>query len=183
MFFATDAYNGFSGGMWVTLVKSDWKVRVVWMMDLRRLGVFAVLLFISWCSVVLAQDYRYRYPYYYDYGQPYVGRDLLLQQDVTRLREDMRRQQRQIEEQTRLQEEQTRLLRQQGSTQHRVTAMQACYYRYDAGLDLCEDLFDKTSAEYAACLEKVVASNPACAPDISRAASRGSRSSSRDQTP
>lgn len=158
--------------MWVTLVASVRRLRVMSIMNIPKAGFIAVLLCIPWGSTVLAQDYWYRYPYYYDYGQPYVGRDLLLQQDVTRLREDMRRQQRQIEEQTRLQEEQTRLLRQQGSTQHRVSAMQACYYRYDAGLDLCEDLFDKASAEYAACLEKVVASNPACAPDINRSASR-----------
>jgi len=140
-------------------------------MDKRKMGVIAVLLCTPWGSIALAQDYRYRYPHYYDHGRPYVGRDLMLQQDMTRLREDMRRQQRQIEQQTRLQEEQTRLLRQQGSTQHRVTAMQACYYRYDAGLDLCEDLFDKASAAYAACLEKVMEKNPACAPDISRSAS------------
>ena len=135
----------------------------------RKIGFVALLLCTLWGSTALAQDYWYRYSH--DYGYPYFGRDLMLQQDMTRMRKDMRRQQRQIKEQTRLQEEQTRLLRQQGASQHRVTAMQACYYRYDAGMDLCEDLFDKGSAENAACLEKVVEKNPACAPDISRSAS------------
>jgi len=110
----------------------------------RKIGFVALLLCTLWGSTALAQDYWYRYSH--DYGYPYFGRDLMLQQDMTRMRKDMRRQQRQIKEQTRLQEEQTRLLRQQGASQHRVTAMQACYYRYDAGMDLCEDLFDKGSA-------------------------------------
>jgi hypothetical protein len=149
-----------------------------WKRPRIRIGILLALLCAFCASTALAQDYWYRYPH--EYGNPYFGRDLLLQQDMIRLREDMRRQQRQIEEQTRLQEEQTRLLRQQGSIQHRVTGMQACYYRFDAGLDLCEDLFDQASAEYAACLEKVVENNPACAPDISRSASgAGDRARSR----
>ena len=155
--------------MWGTLVESVWKLRVVLAMNIRNVGVVAVLLCTPCSSIVLAQDYRYRHPH--DYGYRDFGRDPWLQQDMTRMRKDMRRQQRQIEEQTRLQEEQTRLLRQQGDARHRVTAMQACYYRYDAGMDLCDDLFDKGSAEYAACLERVVEKNPACAPDISRSAS------------
>jgi len=138
-------------------------------MGIRKIGVIALLICTPWGSTALAQDYWYRYPH--DYGYRDFGRDIRLQQDMTRMRKDMRRQQRQIKEQTRLQEEQTRLLRQQGASQHRVTAMQACYYRYDAGMDLCEDLFDKGSAENAACLEKVVEKNPACAPDIGRSAS------------
>ena len=45
------------------------------------------------------------------------------------------------------------------------------YYRFNAGLDLCEDLFDAASTEYAACREKVVEKNPGCAGDIARSAS------------
>jgi len=108
------------------------------------------------------KHYRHDYPYRYDYTEDRHR----LRQDVTRLRGQMRNQQRQLKEQLRLQQEQTRLLRQQASAQHQVTAMQACYYRFEAGLDLCEDLFDAASKEYVACRAKVVEKNPGCAGDI-----------------
>ena len=84
------------------------------------------------------------------------------------MRAQMQHQQKKLDEQVRLQKEQTRLLREQQSAQHRVTAMQACYYRFDAGLDLCEDLFDRKSTEYAACRKKVVEKNPGCTSDVAR---------------
>ena len=84
--------------------------------------------------------------------------------------DQMQRQQRQLDAQTRLQEEQTRLLRQQQSAQQQVTARQACYYRYDGGLDLCDRLFDAASRKHAACVETVIEMNPGCARDIARPA-------------
>lgn len=134
--------------------------------------IFVVLLCAACGSGAYAGDYRYAHPHRHHY--PYENFELhdryRVCQDMTRLREQMRRQQRQLEQQSRLQQEQTRILRQQGSAQHRVTATQACCYRFNAGLDLCENLFDLASKEYAACREKVVEKNAGCARDITRPA-------------
>lgn len=137
----------------------------------RLLGGIVVFLLCAGCiSGALARDYRSaypnRYPYLYDnYG---FHNNLGLRQDMSRLSEQMQSQQRQLQEQVRQQQEQTRLLRQQQSSQHQITAMQACYYRFNGGLDLCEQLFDVSSKKYAACVEKVVEMNPGCAGDIAR---------------
>ena len=106
--------------------------------------------------------YRYVYPHGYHYPDYQPG----LRRDMKRLREQMHGQQRRMEEQVRLQEEQNRFLRQQVTEQQRVTGLQACFYRFDAGLDLCEDLFDLTSPEYAECRDIVVEKNPSCSGDI-----------------
>ncbi len=136
-------------------------------------GIAAVLLCALCVWDARAGGYWYRDYYPYD-AQEYHERQRL-RQDMRRLREDMRRQHRRLEEQARLQQEQTRLLRQQQSAQQRIMAMQACYYRFDAGLELCEDLFDSASSEYAACSEKVVEKNPGCAGDLARPSFQGVR--------
>jgi len=147
--------------------------RNAWQKTPRLLeGIVAVLLCAACTSGAQADNYRHGYSYRHHYPYDiYVSHDKYrLRQDMNRLREQMQRQQKQLGEQVRLQQEQTRLLRQQQSAQHRVTAMQACYYRFNAGLDLCEDLFDAASKEYAACHEKVVEKNPGCTGDIARPA-------------
>jgi hypothetical protein len=138
----------------------------------RRLLVgLNALLLCGACSLnAQAQDPRY-YGYGFADSFHYPGYGHGLRQDMDRLREQMHRQQRQLEEQVRMQQEQTRLLRQQLSAQQQVTAMQACYYRFNAGLDLCEDLFNAASVELAACREKVAERNPGCAGEITRPAS------------
>jgi hypothetical protein len=87
---------------------------------------------------------------------------------MNRLSDQMKRQQRQLDQQVRQQQEQTRLLRQQQSAQQQLTATQACYYRFNGGLDLCDRLFDATSKKHAACVETAVEINPGCADDIAK---------------
>ena len=79
------------------------------------------------------------------------------------LGDQMKRQQRQLDEQIRQQQEQTRLLKQQQSGQLRITGRQACYYRTEGGLDLCDRLFGATSTKNAACVETVKEMNSGCA--------------------
>jgi hypothetical protein len=106
------------------------------------------------------------------YGRPYGYRypddPLELSRDMAGLRDQMRRQQMQLQKQIRLQEEQIRLLKAQVSAQHQLTAMQACYYRLNAGMDTCEDLFVAGSGELRSCREKVIERNPGCARDVAR---------------
>ncbi len=135
----------------------------------RPMSGIAVMLLCALCARdVQAGGYPYRDYYPYD-AHGYHERQRL-RQDMHRLREELRRQHRRLEAQSRLQQEQTRLLRQQQSASQRVTAMQACYYRFDAGMELCEDLFASASTEYAACREKVMEKNPGCAGDLARPA-------------
>ena len=136
--------------------------------------IVAITLCAACTSGAQAEDYRYGYPYrhYYPYDSYGLYDDFGLRQDINRLGKQMKHQQRVLREQVRQQDEQTRLLRQQQSAQDRVTAMQACYYRFNGSLDLCEALFDAASKEYAACVEKVVEMNPGCARDITRPAFR-----------
>jgi len=122
----------------------------------------AALALATWASSVSADGYYY-WP---RYGYDYLDDAPAVRQDLDRLRRQMQQQQRQNEQQLRLQEEQLRLLRQQQSVEQRVIAMQACYYRFNAGLDLCEALFEAASPEHAACVDKVVELNPACADDL-----------------
>ena len=125
----------------------------------------AILVSAAWVSGAHAGGYRYVYPY----GYYYPNDRYEIRQDMKRLRTQIRSQQRQLREQTDLQQEQIRLMRQQESEQQRVTSRQACFYRFDAGMDLCEDLFGAVSPELAACRDKVVEKNPGCAGDIMRA--------------
>ena len=114
----------------------------------RRLGVVSAMLVCAACiTTAQAVDYRFGYSnsYNYPYGRYGARENFRLQREINHMDDQMRRQQRTLDEQTRLQQEQTRLLRQQQSAQQRVTARQACYYRYDGGLDLCDRLFDATS--------------------------------------
>ena len=131
-------------------------------------GLAAVIVLCTLCAgAAYADKQRYK-RHYQPYRDYYPEERFELRQDMRRLRDQIERQQRQIERQVRLQQEQTRLLRQQASTRNRLSAMQACYYRLNAGLDLCEDLFDTATKEYAACLEKVGEKNPGCAGDAIR---------------
>lgn len=158
--------------VWAVADRISMKHRVQRKMPRLPGGIVAVLLCVACTSGAQAENYRYGYPYrhHYPYDNYEFHDKYRLRQDMNRLREQMQRQQKQLKEQVRLQQEQTRLLRQGQSAQHQATAMQACYYRFNAGLDLCEDLFDAASAEYAACRAKVVEKNPGCAGDIARPA-------------
>lgn len=130
------------------------------------LSATAIVLFCTLCVLnVQAADYRFGNPnrLYYPDGYYGPGSNFELRQDMKHLDDQMRRQQRQLQEQARQQQEQTQLLRQQQSAQQRLTAMQACYYRLNGGLDLCERLFDAASEENAACIETVNELNPGCA--------------------
>lgn len=128
-------------------------------------ALVATSLAAAWAPARAAGGY---YSYGHPYGYGYLGDGSAVHQELSYLREQMRIQQIQLQQQIRLQQEQIRLLRQQVSTQHQVTAMQACYYRLSAGIETCEDLFATESSEYAACHETVVERNPGCALDVSR---------------
>ena len=134
----------------------------------RRLtGISAMLVCMACIPTAQAKDYRFGYStsYHYPYG---VHENFRLQREMNHMGDEMRRQQRKLDEQTRLQQKQIRLLKQQQSAQQRVTARQACYYRYDGGLDLCDSLFAATSKKHATCVETVAEINPGCAEDIAR---------------
>lgn len=126
--------------------------------------------FVLWAPGSPAGGYGYGYGYDYRfgtaYGRPYVapGEDIALRNELARLRDQLRANQRQLEEQIRLQREQIRLLRQQIAAGHQVSAMQACYYRVDAGIETCGGLFEAGTAELDACRASVLEKNAACAP-------------------
>jgi uncharacterized protein HemX len=137
----------------------------------RLVGGIAVILLCAACITgTQAADYRFGYPnrHYYPNDIDGLHDNFGLRQDMNRLSDQMQRQQRQLQEQVRQQQEQTRLLRQQQSAQQQLTAMQACYYRFNGGLDLCDRLFDAASKKHAACVETAVEMNPGCAGDIAR---------------
>lgn len=135
-------------------------------------GMVAALLYVGCFSNTQAADYRLGYPDRYFYPNAYYGlqNSFGLRRDMMRLDDQIQQQQWQLDEQTRQQQDQTRLIRQQQSTQQRVTAMQACYYRFNGGLDLCDRLFAKESEKHASCVEKVEELNSGCASDMSRPA-------------
>jgi len=135
-------------------------------------GIVTFLLYAVCTSGAQAGDYRFGYPYrnHYPYDNYGLHDNFGLRQDMSRLTDQMQRQQRELAKQVYQQQEQSRLLRQQQSAQHRFTAKQACYYRFNGGLDLCEGFFDVASKEYAACFEKAVELNSGCAGDIAKPA-------------
>ena len=114
---------------------------------------------------VKAADYRFGYSnsHYYRYG---VHENFRLRREIDNLSDQMKRQQRRLDEQTRQQQEQTRLLQQQQSEQLQITGKQACYYRTNGGLDLCDRLFGATSTKHSACVETVREMNSGCAEDF-----------------
>lgn len=135
----------------------------------------AVILILAGCMTrAQATDYPFDYPssHHYPYRGYGVHETFRLQSKIDRMSAQMRRQQRTLDG---LQEEQARLLMQQQSAQNRVTARQACFYRYDGGLDLCDRLFDAKSKEHDTCVEAVIEVNPGCAEDIARATTRSER--------
>lgn len=143
---------------------------------LRRLlsGIGAMLLGAAYLPAVQAADPRLHYAgsYYYPYGGQAIYDNFRLRREMDRVGDQIQRQQRQLDEQTRLQQEQSRLLRQQQAAQQQVTARQACYYRYDGGLDLCDRLFEAGSRRHGACVETVAEMNPGCAAEIAMPAPR-----------
>ena len=138
----------------------------------HSVGVIAILICAASFPGAQAGDYGFGYPdrYYYPNDGYALHDKFRLRTEINRLDDQMQRQQRQLGEQVRQQQEQTRLLRQQQSAQQRVTAMQACYYRFNGGLDLCDRLFDAASKKHATCVEAAVEINPGCAADIARSA-------------
>lgn len=99
--------------------------------------IITILLYAACTSAAQAENYRYGYPYrqYYPYDNYGFYDNFGLRQDIHRLGEQVKRQQRVLRKQVRQQDEQTRFLRQQQSAQDRVTAMQACYYRFNGSLE------------------------------------------------
>jgi len=131
-------------------------------------GIVPVLLCTGCISGAYASDFRWGFSdrYYYPNDNFGIRDNFRLHRDMDRLNDQIQRQQWQLDDQTRQQREQTRLLRQQQSAQLQVTARQACYYRFNGGLDLCERLFAAASEEHARCYEEVVEMNPGCAGDL-----------------
>ena len=140
-------------------------------------GISAMLVCMACMPIAQAEDYRFGYStsYHYPYGSYGAHENFRLQREINHMGDEMRRQQRKLDQQTRLQQEQTRLLKQQQSARQRVTARQACYYRYDGGLDLCDRLFSATSKKHAACVETVAEINSGCAEDIARSTIKSGR--------
>lgn len=140
----------------------------------RSIGIGAVLVCAAGLPAVEAADpgFGYASGYYHPYGSHGVYDNFRLRREIDRVGEQIQRQQRQLDAQTRLQQEQSRLLRQQQAAQQQVTARQACYYRYDGGLDLCDRLFDAASKKHRTCLETVAEINPGCAEETVRRPTR-----------
>ncbi len=132
----------------------------------RSGGIGKMLILAAFVQAAEAADYRFGYSnsYYYPYG---VHENFRLRREIDHLGEQMKRQQRQLDEQMRHQVEQTRLLKQQQSEQLRITGRQACYYRTNGSLDLCDRLFSGTSTKHAACVKTVKEMNSGCAEDFS----------------
>ncbi len=132
-------------------------------------GIALTLFCFAFVPTSTAERYVPIYPYgYYPYDSFGYSNNFGLRQDVNRLNKQLQQQQRKLREQNRQQEEQTRLLRQQQASQQQFTAMQACYYRYQGGLDICENLFDAESREYSACFKKAIELNPGCSAEFAR---------------
>ena len=133
-------------------------------------GGLAILFYAAYLPPAQAADYRFGYSnrFYYPNGYYGLHDGFGLRQDMRRLDDQIQQQQLQLEQQLRQQQEQTRLLRQQQSSQQQITGMQACYYRFNGGLDVCDSLFDAAPDRHAACVEKVKEINPGCATDISK---------------
>lgn len=132
------------------------------------------LLALAWFSPAQSSDYRSGYAgsYYYPYSGYQAHENLRLRREMDDLGQQVQRQQRLLDEQVRQQQEQTRLLRQQQTARWRMTARQACYYRTEGGLELCDSLFDADPDRHATCVATVKQLNPGCAEDLARPASR-----------
>lgn len=141
----------------------------------RELGALvAVLACTAQAPAAQAADYgfAYRDGCCYPYGGYGLYRDPGLRDDMNRMTDQLQRQQRQLDEQTRQQQDQARLLREQQSRQLQLTGMQACYYRFNGALDLCDRLFDNATGDHATCVEAAVELNPGCAPTERRPVAR-----------
>ena len=137
-----------------------------------RIG--AALVFAACVPVTQAGGYGSGYSdgYYSPHDAYGFHENYRLRREMNDLNDQVRRQQRLLDEQVRQQKQQTQLLRQQKSAIRRDTARQACYYRLEGGLDLCDRLFDAASQEHAACVETVEEMNPGCAADLAGPAIR-----------
>jgi hypothetical protein len=102
--------------------------------------------------------YPYSFPYR-SYAYPYAPDSAL---ELSRIRRELRSQRIRQSEQRRQRQEELNLLRQQAFDNHRVGARQACYYRSTGGFELCADLFNEGTAEFAECEAMVIRRNPSC---------------------
>ena len=139
----------------------------------RRLQSGMVILLIGiGIGITSAQAREYRFGYSNSHYYPnsgYLYQDnFRLRRELGRIDEQMQRQQRQLDEQSRQQQEQTRLLRLQQSGQQQFSAMQACHYRLNGGLDVCDRLFKPKSDRHRGCVEAAMELNPGCAADATR---------------
>lgn len=136
----------------------------------RYLGRIGTMLFAA-AFFLGAEASQFKFGYSNSHYYPYGFHDnFRLRREIDHLGDQVKRQQRRLNEQNRLQREQTRLLKQQQSNQLQTTGRQACYYRLDGGLDLCDRLFGSASTEHAACIETAKEINAGCAEDLMRPA-------------
>ena len=133
-----------------------------------RSGSIRLILMCAACLPgAAAADYRFGYSnsFYYPYGAYGAHDSLRFQRQIDHLNDQMQRQQRTLDEQSRRQQQQTQLLRQQQSAQQQFTARQACHYRLDGGLELCDRLFGSASKTHAECVETAKEMNFGCVAD------------------
>ena len=134
---------------------------------LGRIGTMLLVAAFLQGAEATHHSFGYSNSHYYPYG---LHENFRLRREIDHLGNQVTRQQRRLNEQNRLQREQTRLLRQQRSKQLQTTGRQACYYRLDGGLDLCDRLFGAASTKHAACVETAKEINSGCAEDFTGSA-------------
>ena len=115
-------------------------------------------------TVAFGRDYYRGYavgPYGYPYGDPYFVSPRT-ELELSRIRQELRLQRLQESARSRERDAQINALRGQANASYQVSAMQACYYRTVGGMELCEDLFEAGSTDYARCEVLVKERNPGC---------------------
>jgi hypothetical protein len=131
-------------------------------LDVSRTLLTVTAALVAAAGAVYGYDDRAYYPYaapYRYYAYPHRPHGDV---ELSRLRRDLRSQRMLETEQLRRQEKELELLRQQSFIDQQVTARQACYYRSTGGFELCGDLFENETQEFAACEALVVRRNPGC---------------------
>ena len=116
------------------------------------------------CTVAFGRDYYRGYafgPYGYPYGDPYFVSPRT-ELELSRIREELRVQRLQAVVRGRERAAQINALRGQANASYQVSAGQACYYRTVGGMELCDDLFEAGSTDYARCEGLVQERNPGC---------------------
>lgn len=115
-------------------------------------------------TVAVGRDYYRGHaygPYNYPYGDPYFVSPHTAR-ELSRIREELRAQRFRAVARGREQDAQINALRSQANASYQVSASQACYYRTVGGMELCEDLFETDSTDYARCAGLVKDRNPGC---------------------